>query len=97
MKVSLGLVVEAAQAGLPLALPSPWERHGKLASECLPWMWSLTRRLIHLWQLPRSPLVIQAAGGSWFKGQAGQEKVREVWEVTACHVQKQVLARDEGT
>lgn len=50
MKVFLGLVVEAARAGLPLALPSPWERHGKLASKCLPWMWSLTRRLIHLWQ-----------------------------------------------
>lgn len=40
--------------------------------------------------------MIQAAGGSWFKGQAGQEEVREVWEVTACHVGKQALARDEG-
>lgn len=28
----LGLTVEAAQAGVSLALPGPWERHGKLAS-----------------------------------------------------------------
>lgn len=88
--------MEVAQAGLPLALPSPQERHGKLVSKCLPWMWSLTRQLIHLWQFPRSPLWMQAAGGSWFKGQAGQEEAREVWEVTVCHVGKQAPVRDEG-
>lgn len=88
--------MEAAQAGLPLALPGPRERHGKLAFKCLPWMWSLTRRLVHLWQFPRSPLGMQAAGGIWFKGQAGQEEAREVWEVAACHVGKQAPVRDGG-
>lgn len=88
--------MEAAQAGLALALPDPRERHGKPASKRLPWMWSLTRRLVHLRRFPRSPLGLQAAGGSRFKGQAGQEEAREVWEVAACHVGKQAPTRDEG-
>lgn len=89
--------MEAAQAGLPLTLPGPRERHGKLASKRLPWMWSFTRRLVHPRRFPVSPLGMQAAGGSRFKGQAGQEKAREVWEVAACHVGKQAPARDKGS
>lgn len=79
-----------------LALLSPQERPGKLASRCLPWMWSFTRQLVHPWWFPRSPCGLQAAGGSRFRGQAGQEEMREVWEVAACHVGKQALVRDEG-
>jgi len=88
--------MEAAQAGLPLPLPGLWERHGKLVSECLPWIRSLTHRLVHLWQSPRSPLGMQAAGGSRFKGQPGQEEAREVWEVAACRVGKQAPVRVAG-
>lgn len=90
MRVFLGPVVESFQAGLPLALPSSHERHGKLVSKCLPWMWSLTHRLIHLWQ------GMEAAEGVQFKGQTGQEVRRETWEVTACHVGKQAPTRSEG-
>lgn len=52
--------------------------------------------LVSLPRFPWSPLGMQTAGGSEFRGRAGQEEAREVREVTGCHVGKQARARDEG-
>lgn len=63
---------------------------------CLHCTWSLAPLLVSLPPFPWSPLGMQTAGGSEFKGRAAQEEVREVREVTGCHVGKQARARDEG-